>query len=333
MPFGWSGKKERGADAAQAPVAAGDGGELHELAGHLDRLGQLWAETNQRIGAYLLQRESGAADEGAAADLGAKLDQLSDKLERFAQSAPATSQGTDSGRSPIQPVLDRLDALEARLSAGAGSPTAPATAGASEAPLAEILDGLNQQKLSFSEGMRRLGVQIDDGLARLAEQLAPPQEEEQSGGPASYADWERAILGRSLSEHPALDFQRRQLVQGVLEGNLAACAFAGQLLVFQSAPDERLPQLLKDVGEGYYRWQPKTRPGTGPFEQALVEWLQSTCEAAGIGNTIELVHPGERFDAGRHSASSRGVEITEVHGWIVLRDNGKVYTKASVAVR
>jgi len=27
------------------------------------------------------------------------------------------------------------------------------------------------------------------------------------------------------------------------------------------------------------------------------------------------------------------VEIAEVFGWIVLRDNGKVYTKANVAVR
>ena len=52
-----------------------------------------------------------------------------------------------------------------------------------------------------------------------------------------------------------------------------------------------------------------------------------------MSNTIELVHPGERFDSTRHNASKRGVEITQVLGWIVLRDNGKVYTKASVAVR
>ena len=52
-----------------------------------------------------------------------------------------------------------------------------------------------------------------------------------------------------------------------------------------------------------------------------------------MSNTIELVHPGERFDSTRHNASQRGVEITQVLGWIVLRDNGKVYTKASVAVK
>ena len=46
---------------------------------------------------------------------------------------------------------------------------------------------------------------------------------------------------------------------------------AGQLLVFQSAPAERLPQLLKDLGEAFYRWQPKATPGTNPLEEALVQ--------------------------------------------------------------
>jgi hypothetical protein len=136
-----------------------------------------------------------------------------------------------------------------------------------------------------------------------------------------------------LADNSALAFQWDQLLSGILEGEPGACGFAGQLLVFQSAPPERLPQLLKDVGEAFYRWQPKTSPGTNAMEEALVSWLQSRCEAAGIYNTIEVVHPGQRFDSARHTATSRGVEITEVHGWIVLRDNGRVYMKASVSVR
>jgi hypothetical protein len=91
--------------------------------------------------------------------------------------------------------------------------------------------------------------------------------------------------------------------------------------------------LLKDLGEAYYRWQPKTSPGNNLFEEALVRFLQRSCESAGIYNSIELVHPGERFDSSRHNAASRGVEIVQVLGWIVLRDNGKVYTKAAVEVR
>jgi hypothetical protein len=69
------------------------------------------------------------------------------------------------------------------------------------------------------------------------------------------------------------------------------------------------------------------------LEESLVRWLRRTCEAAGIFNSVELVHPGERFDSTRHSAATRGVEITQVQGWVVLRDNGKVYTKATVTAR
>jgi len=185
-----------------------------------------------------------------------------------------------------------------------------------------------------AQAVGRLQEQLDRGMEHLAEVLGPRSAPESSeAGEVSLADWEQAVLGRDMAAHPALAFQRHQLLSGVLEGDAAACALAGQLLVFRSAPAERLPQLLKDLGEAYYRWQPKTRPGNSPFEESLAGWLQRTCEAAGLHNTIELVHPGERFDATRHNATSRGVEITEVLGWIVLRDNGKVYTKANVAVR
>jgi hypothetical protein len=180
-------------------------------------------------------------------------------------------------------------------------------------------------------------------LAALTQREVQPEHLAQRRGPqsapageaaeVSLADWERAILGDDLARQPGLAFQRNQLLSGVLEGEAAACALAGQLLVFRSAAAERLPPLLKEIGEAYYRWQPKTRPGNSPFEESLAAWLQRTCEAAGLHNTIELVHPGERFDAARHNASSRGVEIAEVLGWVVLRDNGKVYTKASVSVR
>ena len=180
-------------------------------------------------------------------------------------------------------------------------------------------------------------------LAGLAERESPIEHSAERPGAqpapacqpvdAPLGEWERAILGDELAAQPGLAFQRSQLLGGVLDGNAAARALAGQLLVFRAAPAERLPPLLKEIGEAYYRWQPKTRPGNSPFEESLAAWLQRTCEAAGLHNTIELVHPGERFDAARHNAASRGVEIAEVLGWVVLRDNGKVYTKASVAVR
>ncbi len=195
------------------------------------------------------------------------------------------------------------------------------------------LAALAEQVAGAIQAIQRLQDQLEHGLEQLSGLLAPEAAAASEPEQVSLSGWEKAVLGRDMAVNPSLAFQRHQLLNGVLEGAPAACALAGQLLVFQSAPAERLPPLLKDIGEAYYRWQPKTRPGNSPFEESLAGWLQRTCEAAGLHNTIELVHPGQRFDATRHNATTRGVEITEAHGWIVLRDNGKVYTKANVAVR
>ncbi len=181
-----------------------------------------------------------------------------------------------------------------------------------------------------TQDIRNVRDLIERRFEQLAERLAPPSSEPES---PSDSAWEKIVLGPEIASQPGLAFQRHQLISGVLEGDGAACALAGHLLVFRSASAERLPPLLKEIGEAYYRWQPKTSPGPSPFEEALAASLQSVCEAAGLRNRIELVEPGERFDAARHNASSRGVEVAEVHGWIVLRDNGKVYTKANVSVR
>ncbi len=227
--------------------------------------------------------------------------------------------------APLTEKLDRMDATLKTLAEAAGSGRAAETPDGP--PVADILDAMNQS-------IGQLRQQSDSQFQKLAELLAPAEEpEEEDAGLASSTQWQQTILGPDLTANPALAFQRQQLLTGVLEGEPGACSLAGQLLVFQSAPPERLPQLLKDIGEAYYRWQPKTTSAANAMEEALVGWLQKTCEAAGILNTIELVHPGERFDTARHTAASRGVEIIEVNGWIVLRDNGRVYTKASGAVR
>ena len=58
-----------------------------------------------------------------------------------------------------------------------------------------------------------------------------------------------------------------------------------------------------------------------------------TLESVEIGNKIEIVQVGDRYDMQRHNAKERGVEVSDVYGWIVLRDNGKVYSKANVSVQ
>ena len=88
-----------------------------------------------------------------------------------------------------------------------------------------------------------------------------------------------------------------------------------------------MPALLKDIGEAYYRWRPQIGGDADEMEQSLVASLLRSCEQAGISNTIELVHPGERFDAARHSASERGVEVVRPLGWIVFATTARFTRK------
>jgi hypothetical protein len=146
-------------------------------------------------------------------------------------------------------------------------------------------------------------------------------------------EWKEAILGEDLCRDMSLGEARTRLFRGVLAGDSAAKALAGQMMLAQAASVDRFPPLMKEVGEAYYRWRPKTAGVNDPFETALAAWLKRRCDAEGLGNTIELVIVGDRFDATRHNALERGAEITAVQGWVVLRDNGKVYTKANVSVK
>lgn len=305
MAFPWSGKRESG-----------------EMGHPLEKAAELLGQANEQIAAFLVRSQSeGLGPECEAfRSLEARLSALAEKLDRW-ESRPDNlpqTQGSPAAAAPSAAASQDVRELVERHSAA----------------LAAAIAQLQEQVQGEFQEMARLVCPLNDKLHELAERLGSSQAaEETEPTTVSSAEWERAILGPDLAAAPALAVQRLQLIDGILGGDPGACSLAGQLLVFQSAAAERLPQLLKDIGEAYYRWQRKTRPGTSPMEGALVQWLQRRCEAAGIANTIEIVHPGERFDASRHHATSRGVEITEVHGWIVLRDNGKVYMKATVSVR
>jgi len=313
----WSAKKDPheqfGAAVPTDQSGGDDRGNLNQLTERLSQLGQLLNQTNEQVVAYLVHRESqettGIAGDDATAALAEKIDALGERLDRLADSGPPDNASAD------QPVAGGVN--EEALTAA----------------VRPLWDKLNQQFGALAEDIQALQQRLDAGIQHVADLLQPEEPEETDTLPAVSGDWQRVILGPELADYPGLDFQRQQLLNGVLHGDPAANCFVGQLLVFRSAMTEKMPPLLKEIGEAYYRWQPKTQPGSNPMEEALVAWLQETVQDAGIANTIELVHPGERFDSTRHNASSRGVEITEVHGWVVLRDNGRVYTKASVTVR
>jgi hypothetical protein len=271
-----------------------------------------------------------AADAAPVAPAGEAPDQLGQLCACLGQLGDLLSQAN-------QQVLAYL--VERRSKSAEAVANDRATAG-----LAEKIDALDE----------RIG-QLDAKLERLANRLAVDAEGE---GRTGEGERRTADAGRRTDEAvydreeptvlfppsaflppasafplPPSPFPGTALLAGVAEGDPGACCLLGQLLIFRSAAADKMPPLLKDIGEAYYRWQPKTRPGPSPMEQALATWLKEALQDVGMANSIELVEPGERFDSNRHTASSRGVEITEVRGWVVLRDNGKVYTKAHVAVR
>ena len=349
----WSAKKEASEEPLKidVPGAAGSGasGPLEELTSQLGKLGQLLDRTNEQVVAYLVHRESQAAaggDDDAVGQLTERIDSLAEKLDQLVATGPsrdapaeppaakapderaADEQALASAVRPLQEKLDQLDAKLSSIGGAAAPPDASLTAA-----VGHLGNEIHQHTQTVAGTVAQLQQRLDAGFQYVLEQLRPPEPDQSDAGPTSSAEWQRIVLGAQLAEHPGLDFQRQQLLGGLVDGDPGACSLIGQLLVFRSTTSEKRPALLKEIGEAYYRWQPKAAGGSNPMETALVGWLKETMQEAGISNTIELVHPGERFDSTRHTAASRGVEIAEVRGWIVLRDNGKVYTKANVAVR
>jgi hypothetical protein len=355
---------------SESPHAAGkdDAADLRDLTARYGQLSMLMEQANQQVLAYLIERQSQAdakpADSvskkleacmsklelmavGSAGTIAEKFDALAGKLDKLSVVGAPASGASTGGAAPVgdaaiktalQPLHEKLDHIDAKFKAL--NEKAAAIDALKEAfipTLVKLRDGLSEQHAALGGGIRQVQQQFDEGLRVLDATLQmiaahfQPQSEPASG-PATSGQWEYAILGNELAEQRGVDQQRQRLLNGVIEGDPAACALVGNLLVFRSVAAEKMPTLLKDVGEAYYRWSP--RGGRDDeFEKALVAYLQRACEQAGMSNTIELVHPGERYDSTRHNASERGVEITQVFGWIVLRDNGKVYTKASVAVK
>ena len=146
-------------------------------------------------------------------------------------------------------------------------------------------------------------------------------------------DLETVVFGPAIAASGSLAPQREELIRDLTNGDAGAMTLCGAIMLFRGATAERMPQLLKDIGEAWYAWAPHTADEDDDLRDALCRWLERTCAEAGVPNTIELVRPGDRFDVKRHHARQPGVEVTDVGGWVVLRDNGKVYTKANVTVK
>lgn len=248
---------------------------------------------------------------------------------------------------PVFPTesADVRDGGQANRTAAAELASAGAVMGGA---VAEILALLQRQEQNLAQGFQ----QLHEHLNAVVHQPAPvamPVPQAQAvpvaqpvaavapnvptfGGPEQ-SDLQQIVFGQDEFGNPLSTYRWHELFRDLELGDSGAKELVGQLLLFGSAGAERMPQVLKDVGEAFYRWRPHAASGSDPTCDALLDWLGIKCKEAGVTNTIDLVFPGDRFDPARHNAKERGNQVTTVQGWIVLRDNGKVYTKASVTVR
>ena len=242
----------------------------------------------------------------------------------------------------LGPLRKSLARIEARLdTTPAAAPPAAAGAKSDEASrLADIHQRFDQLSAELAEFRREATALIESSSPAAApiavrevipEPVAPPQMNRSEA--ESSAPWENIILGSELCANASLQAIRREFLDGVVAGSVSARALAGQLLLLQATEADELPERFRHVGEAYYRWRPRQSTAADPLERALADWLTQRAEAAGLRNSIQLVRPGDRFDNTRHSATTRGVEVVAVHGWVVIRDGQKVYTKASVTVK
>lgn len=175
--------------------------------------------------------------------------------------------------------------------------------------------------------------EIDDNSTAAAAKHPSKERIQAESYAAGGNHWQDVIFGLELASNDSLASLRSALVADLQKGACTALTFLGCLLLFRAAEVDRMSPLLKDLGESYYAWCAGRDDSSENEQQALVAWLVRRCAAVGVTNVIELVRVGDRLDLARHSATGRGVDVAAVHGWVVLRDNGKVYTKAAVTAR
>ena len=350
MPFSWPGKKDEpepspksklefpeslAADlpppsppkvvaappvAAPPVVAKGDAAGLEELTRRYGQLNAALEQANQQVLAYLIERS-----QAGGGPLAEKLDALARKIDRLgggpatASTSAAASGGDASSKAVSGSVLEKLDQLDAKFKAlGEKAAAIDALKEAFVPTLVKVRDGLSEQHAALGGGIRQVQQQFDEGLRALAAMLQPviahfqPPPE----APALTGDWQEAVLGRDLAEHPGLNYQRQRLLSGFLQGEPAACSLVGQLLVFRSSPAEKMPTLLKDIGEAYYRWNPRraarpTRwktpwsPGSSrPANGSACRTRSSWCIRASVSIPCGTMPPNAAWKSPRCSAGS-----------------------------
>lgn len=347
------------ADAASVPGAGSSflsgkvsgGAEGVSLAG----LYQALADSQKQLADYLLAREaecrsgllsagaSGAAAVSSVSDRsGAVLGegQLLPLLERInmlgqfmdQQMMPAISQRFDL----LEMLLKNCSAglMASASEASVAAPAVEAVPGAGPASASAGMEAANSYAAAAgmdSTSNAPVSESVPVSASPSASVSAPASRS--SRGASDIAQLEKAFFGEMALE-PSIRNERSCILQGILAHDAVSSYLGGILMMFQASAPDKMVLLLKDLGEAFYRWA-NSMPETNleQFEDVLARWAQWLCESAGLQNRIELAMTGQRFDATRHNSTTRGVTVTCVHGWVVLRGNGSVYSKALVDVQ
>jgi hypothetical protein len=315
-------QEDRLMDQDQSPGLGTDTSEedIQDLVVEMRHVRQQLETVDARVGSYLSRARSGAGGSVAAGPSGEVLTLVLQRLDEISSQpqtgAPQNSTGADA-------PADIVAAIQADLEAVAKQQRS-------------VTDGLAQAIAEQFEAQTSILDKLRRGIVRrfddIAEALRPAPVEEPDlvvDEPAS-DEWRETLFGPRLVANTGIQEQLDQLQREVLDGDDAALSLVGHLITFRAATQERMPQILKDLGEAFYRCRPKADDET-PLETAIKNALQAQLEEANLPNRIELVRAGDRFDATRHNGSG-GRTIAQVHGWVVLRDSGRVYTKALVSV-
>ncbi len=304
--------------------SAGDGGARVDMRMFADQLHPIM-DTLNMIGQYL--------DGQMMSAISSRFDTLETLLRALPSSA---SSGSSANLTGSANSASSVSSANSGTSGGAGvsGNSAGSVGSDSAAPGAQqsAQSGGNVQDLAepgIPEDMKNTQYSGSSGVSSSISAAKPA-----SARPSAVLQQlDKAIFGEMALE-PSINNERQYLLQGILAHDAVCSYFGGILMMFQSSVPDKMVLLLKDLGEAFYRWT-NSMPGNNfeQFEDVLARWAQWQCESAGLPNHIETVMIGQRFDASRHNSISRGVTITQVHGWVVLRGNGSVYSKALVDVQ
>lgn len=330
--------------------ASMNAGNASEKKVSLAELYQALTDSQRQITEYLLVREaenrcggamsmsastgnSASAGEAGRVDMRTFLESMNSMQERI------NMLGMFMDQQMMPAIGSRFDALENLLK------NLPTTGSASVTSGASVADSVNEsgngetekspenevvQESTTSGYEADSASQMNSGMAQSAQMSAPPRTSRAGGNQDELG---KAFFGEMALE-PSIQNELQYILQGILAHDSVSCYLGGILMMFQSSAPDKMVLLLKDLGEAYYRWANQFPDSNlEVLEDALVRWAQWLCESAGLPNRIETVMPGQRFDAGRHNSTTRGVTVTQVHGWVVLRGNGSVYSKALVDVQ